>query len=128
MGHAAFVVGVVFVDQHDALNLVVGFVEFAKDVNEVVGDGLVADDFAELYLAVEVAVEHSQVAQGGARNGAVLLVRLALHMLEDGIADGVGLEAGVDAIGFDGFIADDSGRCPLAIPYVGRFLIWLLSI
>ncbi len=62
MGHAAFVVGVVFVDQHDALNLVVGFVEFAEDVNEVVGDGLVADDFAELGLSFEVAMEHSQVA------------------------------------------------------------------
>ena len=111
--HAALVVAVVVVDEGDALDLVALFVELAEDAEEVVGNGLVADDFAELGLAVDVAMEHAKVAQGGTGNSAVLLVGLALHATEDGVGDGVGLEAGVEAVGADGFVADDGCGCPL---------------
>ena len=40
-------------------------------------------------MALEIVVRESQVAQFGARNGTIILVRLPLHPLEHRVADGV---------------------------------------
>ena len=112
--HAALVVAIVVVDEGDALDFVALLVELTEDVEEVGSYGFVADDLAQLSAAVDVAMQHTEVAQGGAWNGAVLLVGLALHATEDGVGDGGGLEAGVEAVGADGFVADDGCGGPVA--------------
>lgn len=98
----------------DALDFVALLVELAEDVEEVVGYGLVADDFTQLGLSFDVAMEHAKVAQSAAWNGAVLLVGLALHATEYGVGDGECLETGVEAVGADGFVANDGCGGPLA--------------
>lgn len=61
--HGAFVIGTEVVNEADALDGIAGFVELAEDVKQVVGNCLVADEFALAGLPVEVDMQDAQVAE-----------------------------------------------------------------
>lgn len=81
--HRTQVVGVVVVHQHHPLDGIAGPVEGAEDVEELFGDGPVADELAQAYPALQVVVQHLQVAQFGEGDRAVGLVGLARYPAPD---------------------------------------------
>lgn len=87
--HRAFVVGIIVVNQPHPLYRIFVFVQLLKDFLQVVGNHFITHNLADADVAQSVVVRQLQVAQLGAGNGAAILIRLALHTLEHGVAQRV---------------------------------------
>ena len=98
--HGQLVVGVVLVHQADLLDGIARLVELPEDVQHVLGDVVVDDHFALARLAVQVHVQHVEVAQVLARQGAFVLEGLALDALKDLVGDRADVKVPVRGRGF----------------------------
>ena len=96
VGHGALVVGIIFINESNLLYTVTCLVEFAEDVEQVLGNGFVANELTHLGMSVLIDMQHAEVAQVIGRYGAVALERLEPDALEDLVSDGGGCEATVD--------------------------------
>ena len=96
VGHGAFVVGIVFINESHLLYTVTSLVELAEDVEQVLGNGFVADELTHLGMTVLIDMQHAEVAQVIGRHGAVALEGLEPDALEYLVSDGGGGEATVD--------------------------------
>ena len=90
--HGTLIVGIIVVDELDAPDGVSLPVEFLEDADEILCDGLVADEFSLLCVAVEVAVGQRQQTQVVPIDGASLGPRLPLHACKHGIAQCIDAE------------------------------------
>lgn len=79
MIHRCHVVGIVVVNQLHALNGVVGIIQFAEYLNQIVGYILMANHLASHYPSINCVVQQLQIAQLGARQCAVGFVRLSVY-------------------------------------------------
>ena len=77
--HRLLVVGIVVVDETHALNGIVGMVELAENINQVLCDGFVTHQLTLLHLSTGIVVEHAQIAQVTTRNATSHGKRAALH-------------------------------------------------
>ena len=93
VAHLTLIVGIVLISQADALDRVVGLVQLTEDGEQLVGDQTVADDFSLMGLTVVVPMEHAQIAQVATADVGIVDIALALHLLPDGIGDGLGRKA-----------------------------------
>jgi len=71
--HRALIVGIVVVHEPDALYGVAGLIQLPEDVEQVVGNELVAHQLAAMLTPILVDVQHPQVAQFVEAHGAVFL-------------------------------------------------------
>lgn len=83
MIHRCHVVGVVVVNQLHALNGVVGIIQFAEYLNQIVGYVLMTNHLASHYPSVSCVVQQLQIAQLGAWQGAVGFVRLSVYACKE---------------------------------------------
>lgn len=83
MIHRCHVVGVVVVNQLHALNGVVGIIQFAEYLNQIVGYVLMTNHLASHYPSVCCVVQQLQIAQLGAWQGAVGFVRLSVYACKE---------------------------------------------
>ena len=90
VAHLTLIVGIILISQADALDRVVGLVQLTEDGEQLVGDQTVADDFSLMGLMVVVPMEHAQIAQVATADVGIVDIGLALHLLPDGIGDGLG--------------------------------------
>ena len=93
VAHLTLSVGIILISQADALDRVVGLVELAEDSEQLVGYQPIADDFSLMGLMVVVPMEHAQIAQVATADVGIVDIGLALHLLPDGIGDGLGSKA-----------------------------------
>ena len=63
VAHLALVVSIVLVGQPHALDGVVLSVKLLEDFQELVGNELVADEFAQVRTLVVIPVEHAEIAE-----------------------------------------------------------------
>ena len=77
--HRGFVVSVEIVDQADAGNGITGDKQVAENVDQILGDGLVAHHLATLHLAVEIKVRQGEVTQIIVTNAGLVFHRFPLH-------------------------------------------------
>ena len=87
--HRALVVCVIVVNQLHPLYRIFMLIQLLKDSLQVIGNHFITHNLADTDIALPVVVRQPQVAQLGARNGAAVLVRLALHPLEHSVAQRV---------------------------------------
>ena len=88
VAHRLFVDSLIIVDETDALDGVTLPIELAEDVEQILGNGLVAHHLAHMLSPLGVDMGEAQVAQLRSRHGTVAGIGTALHALEDGIGDG----------------------------------------
>lgn len=93
VAHGGLVVGIVGIDQHYPFDGIHGLVQLAEDVQQVVGNVLVADELALQLFPILIIMEHREVAEVLARCGATLCIRTPLHPHEDGIRQCLAREA-----------------------------------
>ena len=79
MIHRCHVVGIVVVNQLHALNGVVGIIQFAEYLDQIIGYVLMANHLASHYPSVGCVVQQLQIAQLGAWQCAVGFVRFAVY-------------------------------------------------
>ena len=72
--HGKRIVPAVFIHQPDALQRISGQIQLIKNLNEILGDRLVADDLANLFFAVEIDIQNIQIPKVLIGNDAVLSV------------------------------------------------------
>ena len=89
VAHLELVVGIVLIGQTDALDGVVGAIELAEDGEQLVGDELIAYQFALMGLLIVIPMEHAQIAQVGTLDVGIGHIGLALHLLPHGIGHGL---------------------------------------
>ena len=92
IAHLSLIVGIILISQTDMLDRVVGFVKLTEDGEQLVSYQTVAHKFALMGLLVVVPMEHTQIAQVATADVGIVYIRLALHLLPDGIGDGLGSE------------------------------------
>ena len=90
--HGPFVAGIIIINQTDALDGIFLPIEFFENLNQVVGNRLVADHFTHMLAFLCIIVRQAQITQIGTTDGTALRPGTALHPLEDGIGNGLGRE------------------------------------
>jgi hypothetical protein len=86
--HGRFIVSAVFIDETDAFDAVLLSEQLLKDLLQVLGDGLVTDDFPFADDTLAIVMLQSQQPQVAASDGGILFKRLPVDTLKDRIADG----------------------------------------
>lgn len=89
MIHRCHVVGIVVVNQLHALNGVVGIIQFAEYINQIVGYVLMANHLASHYPSVGCVVQQLQITQLGAWQCAVGFVRLSVYACKELVVYGL---------------------------------------
>ena len=74
MLHGKRIVSAVFIHQPDALQRIFCQIQFVENLHEILGDCLVADDFAHLFLTVKVNIQNVQIPKVLIGNDAVLSI------------------------------------------------------
>jgi len=90
--HGALVVGIEVIDGTYLGDRVALSVELTENVEQVFGDGLVANDDAMTRIALEIDMKYADHTQVGAADGAFLRKGFALHVLKECIGDGIDAE------------------------------------
>ena len=81
--HRLLVVSIIVIDQLHALDGIAGLIELLEDVDEIVGDALVAHQLASVFTALGIVVHDGEMTQVGTGDGAILGERATLHVGED---------------------------------------------
>ena len=89
IAHRPLVVGLVVINQTDALDGIFLTVELAEDVQKVIGNRLVADHLTHMLLLLGIIVRQAQIAEVLAAKGAAFRPGAALHPQEDRIGNGL---------------------------------------
>ena len=105
--HRSFVVCIPIVDESHPLYRILSLVESFENSEHICRYRLVYHHFAHYLPAVLIHVEASQVSQFASCHGAVLLVCLPLHQVENIIRDGGDGEEMLFSQFSDGLLADD---------------------
>ena len=87
--HRLLVVSIIVIDQLHALDGIAGLIELLEDVDEIVGDALVAHQLASVFTALGIVVHDGEMTQVGTGDGAILGERATLHVGEDGLTQRV---------------------------------------
>lgn len=87
--HRCHVIGIVVVNQLHALNGVVGIIQFAEYLNQIVGYVLMANHLASHYPSVGCVVQQLQITQLGAWQCAVGFVRLSVYACKELVVYGL---------------------------------------
>lgn len=83
--HHTLIVSIEIVGQTDAFYTIVGSIEFAEDVQQVLSYSTVTYHLAHHLAIITIPVGQTQVTQFEPGYGTILLVRLSLHTIEYGI-------------------------------------------
>ena len=73
--HRLFIISLILINQTDLLYRIVGLIEFSEDIHQILGNGLVADEFPLMHLPLRIHMEHPHMAQVMTRHGTVLRIR-----------------------------------------------------
>lgn len=105
--HRSFVVCIPIVDESHSLYWIFRLVEFFENSEHICGYRLVHHHFTHYLSAVLVHMQASQVSQFASCHGAVLLICLSFHQVENVIRDRGNGEEMLLSLFSDGLLADD---------------------
>lgn len=118
--HRQLIVGPKVIDKSYALYGIAMEIELTEDVQDIGGDGFVADHLAKADMSLEVFMQQTKIAKIRAANGAALWVAFALHTSEDCIRYRGRGEAARQPIGLHSLDGDNSTGSPCGKRGSGR--------
>ena len=83
------IIGIIVVNELHARDGIAGLIQLSEDVDEILGNGFVAHHLSLMNLSINIIVEHLQIAQVSARNGAIMREGPSLHANEHPVADSI---------------------------------------
>ena len=79
------VVGPIVINQPNTLDGIALAIEFAEDIEQVVGNSFVAHHLAYMFMALGIDVRQTEIAQFRTGHGTTFGIGVAAHTLKDGI-------------------------------------------
>lgn len=118
--HRQLIVGPKVIDKSYALYGIAMEIELTEDIQDIGGNGFVADHLAKADMPLEVFMQQTEIAKVGTANGAALWVAFALHTSEDCIRYRGRGEAARQPIGLHSLDGDNSTGSPCGKRGSGR--------
>lgn len=118
--HGLFITGPKVIDKSYALYGIAMEIELTEDIQDIGGNGFVADHLAKADMPLEVFMQQTEIAKIRAANGAALWVAFALHTSEDCIRYRGRGEAARQPIGLHSLDGDNSTGSPCGKRGSGR--------
>ena len=110
--HRQLIVGPKVIDKSYALYGIAMEIELTEDIQDIGGNGFVADHLAKADMPLEVFMQQTEIAKVGTAHATAFRIAPAFHTGEDCVGDRSSRETARQTIGFHSLGTDDSAGTP----------------
>ena len=87
VAHRLLIISIIVIDRTYLLDGVARLIELAEDIHQILGNGLVADQFPLVHFSLGIHMEHLDMAQVTTRHSTTLRIGFPLHPGKERVAD-----------------------------------------